>query len=144
MVLASFCEHVITGWVYGRYSIYPWVGTCGPAPQTLTPVETKIVGFLIPCLRHLAPNYTLFKKFAKKRYTVPPPPGVSIDKSYPCEQRAQKIPLLKIEHAATTCKNIQARANEHPLKCCENDGVLVGNFRKHPLQVPEFICRRGS
>ena len=46
----------------GGYSIYPWVGRCGPAPQTLTLFKTKIADFptlfktefrfLIPCLRH--------------------------------------------------------------------------------------------
>ena len=37
----------------------------GPSNQTLTLFKTKLVRFLIPCLRHLAQNYTLFKKFAK-------------------------------------------------------------------------------
>ena len=47
----------------GGYSIYPWVGRCGPAPHTLTLFKTKIADFptlfktefrfLIPCLRHL-------------------------------------------------------------------------------------------
>ena len=47
----------------GRYSIYPWVGRCGPAPHTLTLFKTNITDFptlfktelrfLIPCLRHL-------------------------------------------------------------------------------------------
>ena len=46
----------------GGYSIYPWVGRCGPAPHTLTLFKTKIADFptlfktefrfLIPCLRH--------------------------------------------------------------------------------------------
>ena len=55
----------------------PWLeldislsGEGGPAPKTLTRLKTKIVQFLIPCLRHLAQNYTLFKKFAKKKYPV--------------------------------------------------------------------------
>ena len=29
----------------GRYSIYPWVGRCGPAPHTLTLFKTKIADF---------------------------------------------------------------------------------------------------
>ena len=43
----------------GRYSIYPWVGRCGPAPHTLTLFKTNIADFptlfktelrfLIPC-----------------------------------------------------------------------------------------------
>ena len=47
----------------GGYSIYPWVGRCGPAPHTLTLFKTNITNFptlfktelrfLIPCLRHL-------------------------------------------------------------------------------------------
>ena len=54
----------------GGYSIYPWVGKCGPAllpgPHTLTLFKTKIADFLtlfktefrflIPCLRHLTRN----------------------------------------------------------------------------------------
>ena len=45
-----------------RYSIYPWVGRCGPAPHTLTVFKTNIADFpiliktdfrfLIPCLRY--------------------------------------------------------------------------------------------
>ena len=27
------------------YSIYPWVGRCGPAPHTLTLFKTKIADF---------------------------------------------------------------------------------------------------
>ena len=62
---------IVRIWPRRGYSIYPWVGRCGPAPQTLTLFKTKIVRFLIPCLsRHLAQNYTLFKKFAKERYPV--------------------------------------------------------------------------
>ena len=55
----------------GGYSIYPWVGRCGPAPHTLTLFKTKIADFptlfktefrfLIPCLRHLTRNHTLCK-----------------------------------------------------------------------------------
>ena len=47
----------------GEYSIYPWVGRCGPAPHTLTLFKTNIADFptlfktelrfLIPWLRHL-------------------------------------------------------------------------------------------
>ena len=47
----------------GGYSIYPWVGRCGPAPHTLTVFKANITDFptllktelrfLIPCLRHL-------------------------------------------------------------------------------------------
>ena len=46
--------------------------------------------------------------------------STSIDKSQPCEQRAlcKKLPLSKTEHAST-CKNMRAWANEHPLKFCE-------------------------
>ena len=29
----------------GGYSIYPWVGRCGPAPHTLTLFKTKIADF---------------------------------------------------------------------------------------------------
>ena len=60
--------------VYSRgrgYSIYPWVGRCGPAHHTLTLFKTKIADFptlfktefrfLIPCLRHLTRNHTLCK-----------------------------------------------------------------------------------
>ena len=60
--------------VYSRgrgYSIYAWVGRCGPAPYTLTLSKTKIADFptlfktefrfLIPCLRHLTRNHTLCK-----------------------------------------------------------------------------------
>ena len=46
----------------GGYSIYPWMGRCGPAPHTLTLWKTNIADFptlfktefrfLIPCLRH--------------------------------------------------------------------------------------------
>ena len=53
------------------YSIYPWVGRCGPVPHTLTLFKTKIAyfptlfktefRFLIPCLRHLTRNHTLCK-----------------------------------------------------------------------------------
>ena len=53
----------------GGYSIYPWVGRCGPAPQALTLLKTKVVRFLIPCLRHLIQNRTLFKTFPKKGYS---------------------------------------------------------------------------
>ena len=45
----------------GGYSIYPWVGRCGPALHTLTLFKTNIAHFptlfktefrvLIPCLR---------------------------------------------------------------------------------------------
>ena len=55
----------------GGYSIYPWVGRCGPAPYTATLFKTKIADFptlfytefrfLIPCLRHLTRNHTLCK-----------------------------------------------------------------------------------
>ena len=48
----------------GGYSIYSWVGSCGPAPHVLTLFKTKIADFptlfktefrfLITCLRHLA------------------------------------------------------------------------------------------
>ena len=51
----------------GGYSIYPWVGRCGPAPHTLDLFKTKIAHFLsmfktefrflIPCLRHLTRNH---------------------------------------------------------------------------------------
>ena len=47
----------------GGYSIYPWVGRCGPAPHTLTLFKTNIADFptlfktefrfLIPCLRQI-------------------------------------------------------------------------------------------
>ena len=57
--------------VPGGYSIYPWVGRCGPAPHTLTLFKTKTADFptlfktelrfLIPCLRHLTRNHTLCK-----------------------------------------------------------------------------------
>ena len=50
-------------WTPGGYSIYPWVGRCGPAPHTLTLFKTNVADFptlfktelrfLIPCLRHL-------------------------------------------------------------------------------------------
>ena len=53
----------------GGYSIYPWVGRCGPALHTLTLFKTKFTDFptlfktefrfLIPCLRHLTRNHTL-------------------------------------------------------------------------------------
>ena len=34
------------------YSIYPWVGRCGPAPHTLTLFKTNITDFnFLPCLR---------------------------------------------------------------------------------------------
>ena len=42
-------------------------GKVRPAPQTLTLFKTKMFRILIPCL---AQNYTLFKKFAKKKYPV--------------------------------------------------------------------------
>ena len=55
----------------GGYSLYPWVGRCGPAPYTPTLFKTKIADFptlfktefrfLIPCLRHLTRNHTLCK-----------------------------------------------------------------------------------
>ena len=55
----------------GGYSIYRWVGRCGPASHTLTLFKTKIADFptlsktefrfLIPCLRHLTRNHTLCK-----------------------------------------------------------------------------------
>ena len=59
-------------WIPGGYSIYPWVGRCGPAPHTLTLFKTKIADFptlfktefrfLIPwSLRHLTRNQK--KKF---------------------------------------------------------------------------------
>ena len=57
----------------GGYSIYPWMGRCGPAPHTLTLFKTKIADkiadfptlfktefpFLIPCLRRLTRHHTL-------------------------------------------------------------------------------------
>ena len=54
----------------GGYSVYPLEGRCGPPPGKPWPysVKTKIVRVLIPCLRHLTRNHTLFKTFAKKRY----------------------------------------------------------------------------
>ena len=62
------------------YSIYPWVGRCGPAPHTLTLFKTKIADFptlfktefwfLIPCLRHLTRNHTLCKTIIYKNFVV--------------------------------------------------------------------------
>ena len=43
----------------GGYSIYPWMGGCGPAPHTLTLFKTKIADFT-----------TLFKTFNPKPYPV--------------------------------------------------------------------------
>ena len=52
----------------GGYSIYPWMGRCGVAPDTLTHTHTVTnitdfptlfkteFRFLIPCLRHLTQN----------------------------------------------------------------------------------------
>ena len=48
----------------GTRYILEWGGAADP--QTLTLFKTKIVRFLIPCLRHLAQNYTLFKKLPRK------------------------------------------------------------------------------
>ena len=54
----------------GTRYILAWGGAAWPL-NTLTLFKTKIVQFLIPCLRHaFSPKYTLFKKFAKKRYPV--------------------------------------------------------------------------
>ena len=68
---ASFLCFVAKSPGGGGYSIYPWVGRCGPAPHTLTLFKTKIADFptlfktefrfLIPCLRHLTRNHTLCK-----------------------------------------------------------------------------------
>ena len=44
----------------GEYSMYPWVGRCGPAPHTLTLFKAKIADFP-----------TLFKTFNPKPYPVP-------------------------------------------------------------------------
>ena len=64
----------------GGYTIYPWVGRCGPAPHTLTLFKTKIADFptlfktefrfLIPCLRHLTRNHTLCKTIINKNFAV--------------------------------------------------------------------------
>ena len=64
----------------GGYSIYPWVGRCGPALHTLTLFKTKIADFptlfktefrfLIPCLRHLTRNHTLCKTVINKKFAV--------------------------------------------------------------------------
>ena len=64
----------------GGYSIYPWVGRCGPVPHTLTLFKTKIADFptlfktefrfLIPCLRHLTRNHTLCKTIMNKHFAV--------------------------------------------------------------------------
>jgi len=64
----------------GRYSIYPWVGRCGPAPHTLTLFKTKIADFptlfktefrfLISCLRHLTRNHTLCKTIINNNFAV--------------------------------------------------------------------------
>ena len=64
----------------GGYSIYPWVGRCGPALHTLTLFKTKIADFptlfktefrfLIPCLRHLTRNHTLCKTVINKNFAV--------------------------------------------------------------------------
>ena len=47
--------------------------------------------------------------------------STSIDKSnlaLRATSTLQKLPSLKTEHAST-CENMRARANEHPLKFCE-------------------------
>ena len=65
----------------GRYSIYPLVGRCSPAPHTLTLfLKTKIAEFptlfkaefrsLIPCLGHLTRNHTLCKTIINKNFAV--------------------------------------------------------------------------
>ena len=56
-----YMSFAFPGWGGGGYSIYPWVGRCGPAPHTLTLSKTNITDFptlfktelqfLIPCLR---------------------------------------------------------------------------------------------
>ena len=57
-------------WHPEGYLIYPWVGRCGPAPQTLTLFETKIVRYLISCLRHFTQNHTLFQFLVKENNTL--------------------------------------------------------------------------
>ena len=74
------------------YSIYPWVGRCGPAPHTLTLFKTKIADFptlfktefrfLIPCLRHLI-NIRACKNFAVYRPRKDILFKTKIDKSIP-------------------------------------------------------------
>ena len=51
---------IVPGEGGGEYSMYPWVGRCGPAPHTLTLFKTKIADFP-----------TLFKTFNPKPYPVP-------------------------------------------------------------------------
>ena len=73
-------EDGIGGGGGGRYSIYPWVGRCSPAPHTLTLFKTKIADFstlfktelrfLIPCLRHLTRNHTLCETVINKNFAV--------------------------------------------------------------------------
>ena len=54
----------VTRWGWG-YSIYPWVGRCGPAPHTLTLFKTKIADF--PTLFKTTPIIdTQFKTFNPK------------------------------------------------------------------------------
>ena len=50
----------------GEYSMYPWVGRCGPAPHTLTLFKTKIADFP-----------TLFKTEFRFSY-----PGLHIRRTY--------------------------------------------------------------
>ena len=46
------------------YSIYPWVGRCGPAPHTLTLFKTKIADFPTLFKIDRIPIFdTLFKTF---------------------------------------------------------------------------------
>ena len=56
----------------GGYSMYPWLGSCGAAPHTLTLFKTNIADFpthfktefrfLMPCLRHLTQLKTKIAK----------------------------------------------------------------------------------
>ena len=74
----------VGGWFPPRagvgYSIYLWVGRCGPASHTLTLFKTKIADFptmfktefrfSIPCLGHLTRNHTLCKTIINKNFAV--------------------------------------------------------------------------
>ena len=55
----------------GGYSIYPWVGRCGPgpAPHTLTLFKTEF-RFLRPCLKYLTRYHTLYRTIINKNFAV--------------------------------------------------------------------------
>ena len=57
--------------IRGGYSIYPWVGGCGPAPHTLTLFKTKIADFptLFKTL-YVTQNHILCKTIINKHFAV--------------------------------------------------------------------------